>query len=117
MATRSKPALTPAQAEGLRHLPSVDELLMQPRLAELAARTDRNLVLEIARATLSEIRASILAQGNSGVAEGARILTASAGELEERIAVEVERILARSLVPVINATGVILHTNLGRGPL
>ena len=117
MATRSKPALTPAQAEGLRHLPSVDELLMQPRLAELAARTDRNLVLEIARATLSEIRASILAAGNSGVAEGARILTASAGELEERIAVEVERILARSLVPVINATGVILHTNLGRAPL
>src|SRR5438552_18428492 len=37
--------------------------------------------------------------------------------LEERIAALVERILARSLLPVINATGVILHTNLGRAPL
>jgi L-seryl-tRNA(Ser) seleniumtransferase len=39
------------------------------------------------------------------------------GALEERITAEVERILARSLQPVINATGVILHTNLGRAPL
>jgi L-seryl-tRNA(Ser) seleniumtransferase len=37
--------------------------------------------------------------------------------LEKHIAEEVERILARSLQPVINATGVILHTNLGRAPL
>jgi L-seryl-tRNA(Ser) seleniumtransferase len=117
MATRSKSALTPEQAERLRHLPSVDELLAQPRLAELAARTDRTLVLEIARTTLSEIRASILAAGNSGVAESGKILAVPAGELEERIALEVEHILARSLVPVINATGVILHTNLGRAPL
>jgi L-seryl-tRNA(Ser) seleniumtransferase len=37
--------------------------------------------------------------------------------LESHITAEVERILARSLQPVINATGVILHTNLGRAPL
>jgi len=39
------------------------------------------------------------------------------GSLEERITALVEGILARSLLPVINATGVILHTNLGRAPL
>jgi L-seryl-tRNA(Ser) seleniumtransferase len=37
--------------------------------------------------------------------------------LEETISTLVERILARSLQPVINATGVVLHTNLGRAPL
>jgi L-seryl-tRNA(Ser) seleniumtransferase len=37
--------------------------------------------------------------------------------VEELISVQVENILSRSLQPVINATGVILHTNLGRAPL
>ena len=115
MTTRSKAALSPVQADLLRHLPGVDELLTQPRLAELAARTDRNLVLEIARAALSEIRASILAAG--AAADGVKIFALPKEELEERIVREVERILARSLTPVINATGVVLHTNLGRAPL
>lgn len=117
MATRQKPTLASEQTELLRNLPGVDELLVQPRLAELAARTDRNLVLEIARAVLSEIRAHILASGDLRAAEGAKIFALAPGELEERIVLEVQRILARSLTPVINATGVILHTNLGRAPL
>jgi L-seryl-tRNA(Ser) seleniumtransferase len=41
----------------------------------------------------------------------------STGDIEATIADWVERILAHSLMPVINATGVILHTNLGRAPL
>src|SRR5260370_1184701 len=43
--------------------------------------------------------------------------TLSVGDIEGTIAEWVERILAHSLQPVINATGVILHTNLGRAPL
>jgi L-seryl-tRNA(Ser) seleniumtransferase len=39
------------------------------------------------------------------------------GSVEELISAQVEKILSRSLQPVINATGVILHTNLGRAPL
>jgi len=95
----------------LRQIPSVDELLAQPRLAALSKRVDRNLVVEIARAVLSDVRARIAGDSNSTAA------SLDAASVEELISVQVERILSRSLQPVINATGVILHTNLGRAPL
>jgi L-seryl-tRNA(Ser) seleniumtransferase len=110
-----KTTLSPEQAELLRQLPSIDELLAQPRLVELAARTDRGLVLEIARAILGDLRARILEGATTN--SQAKIVVLRREALEEHIAAEVERILARSLQPVINATGVILHTNLGRAPL
>jgi L-seryl-tRNA(Ser) seleniumtransferase len=110
-----KSVLSSEQAELLRQLPSIDELLAQPRLVELAVRTDRGLVLEIARAILADLRARIL---NLEAGAGrVKIVALDAELLGERIADEVTRILARSLQPVINATGVILHTNLGRAPL
>jgi L-seryl-tRNA(Ser) seleniumtransferase len=105
------------QSDLLRQLPSVDELLAQPRLRELAARTDRSLVLEIARAVLADLRAHILGAPAGSSASPANVIALSPEALEERIAGEVARLLARSLQPVINATGVILHTNLGRAPL
>src|SRR5712691_7307169 len=111
-----KPAAKPgteteARAALLRQIPSVDELLALPRLKTLAGRVDRALVVEIARAVLANVRARITDE---------REITAVAlnsAELEGWIAAEVERVLALSLQPVINATGVILHTNLGRAPL
>jgi L-seryl-tRNA(Ser) seleniumtransferase len=110
-----KTTLSPEQAELLRQLPGVDELLAQPRLRELAARSDRALVVEIARAILADWRARILR--GAATAVQARIVVLGRAALEEEIAAEVEGILARSLQPVINATGVVLHTNLGRAPL
>src|SRR5207249_7640969 len=60
---------------------------------------------------LADLRARIAGDSNwSAMALGP-------GSVEELIAAAVERILSRSLQPVINATGVILHTNLGRAPL
>ncbi|MGA2811069.1 MAG: L-seryl-tRNA(Sec) selenium transferase [Candidatus Acidiferrum sp.] len=110
-----KTTLSPEQTELLRQLPGVDELLAQPRLRELAARSDRALVVEIARAILADWRARILR--GAATAVQARIVVLGRAALEEEIAAEVEGILARSLQPVINATGVVLHTNLGRAPL
>jgi L-seryl-tRNA(Ser) seleniumtransferase len=112
-----KSTLSSEQAELLRQLPSVDELLAQPRLVELAARTDRGLVVEIARAVLADMRARIVGSRTAPGAVRVEIVVLAREALEERIADEVTRILARSLQPVINATGVILHTNLGRAPL
>ena len=95
----------------LRQIPSVDELLLQPRLAALSKRVDRNLVVEVARAVLADLRGRIAGDSNCTA------LGLNAASVEELISNIVERILSRSLQPVINATGVILHTNLGRAPL
>jgi L-seryl-tRNA(Ser) seleniumtransferase len=111
MGSPGKRAVTAEQTELLRQIPSVDELLAEPRLAALAGRVDRTLLVEVTRAALSELRAKIA--GGTPV-----VLTAfDSAALEERVTQMVERVLARSLQPVINATGVILHTNLGRAPL
>ena len=117
MEMSGKKAVSAEQAELLRQIPSVDELLAQPRLAALSKRVDRALVVEVARAVLADLRARISGETVSeGMAEFAALAAAPA-TLEEQISAMVERILARSLQPVINATGVILHTNLGRAPI
>ncbi len=111
MEARGKRTVSAEQAELLRQIPSVDELLAQPRLAALSKRVDRNLVVEVARAVLADLRARIAGDSNWTA------ISLDAASVEELISVQVEKILSRSLQPVINATGVILHTNLGRAPL
>ncbi|MFI5059380.1 MAG: L-seryl-tRNA(Sec) selenium transferase [Candidatus Acidiferrales bacterium] len=111
MESASKRSISAKQAELLRRIPSVDELLAQPRLKMIAGRVDRGLLLEITRTVLTDIRNRVADERNAAV------LPFSLVSLEDHIVNEVERILARSLQPVINATGVILHTNLGRAPL
>jgi L-seryl-tRNA(Ser) seleniumtransferase len=96
----------------MRAIPSVDELLGRPRLLALAQTAGRTLVIRSARAVLADLRAQM--QKASGADGDAAIDPA---QLELRMVAEVEAHLAPSLVRVINATGVILHTNLGRSPL
>ena len=91
----------------LRDLPSVDKLLKQPRAASLTAEFGRPLTLEALRATLAAIRAAY--------AEGQPLPDADA--ILERAARTLEGWTAPTLLPVINASGVIVHTNLGRAPL
>jgi len=94
----------------LREIPSVDELLNRPRLAALAETSGRALVTDAVRSVLAELRARM----KSGAAAAGE---AQIGAIEARVAEAVEAALAPSLRRVINATGVILHTNLGRAPL
>jgi L-seryl-tRNA(Ser) seleniumtransferase len=117
MEAGSKRTISAEQAELLRQIPSVDELLAQPRLAALSKRVDRNLVVEVARAVLADLRGRIAGETAAAILAEISALASDPASLEERITSLVERILSRSLQPVINATGVILHTNLGRAPL
>ena len=111
MEPRSKRVLSAEQADLLRRIPSVDELLAQPRLASLTGRIDRSVLVEVTRAALADLRATIAGESHIVLA------ALDPAVIEERVAQTVEALLARSLEPVINATGVILHTNLGRAPL
>jgi L-seryl-tRNA(Ser) seleniumtransferase len=90
-----------------RAIPAVDALLQTRQAAELVARFGRPLTLEAIRATLDEVREELK--------EGKTV--PERGILLNRIQKHLEEWLAPTLIPVINATGVILHTNLGRAPL
>ncbi len=98
----------PADTSLLRQIPSVDELLNRERLRELEGRVGHRLVVEATRKVLEDLREKISSGSPANV---------SAEWLEEEILKETAAETEFSLQPVINATGVILHTNLGRAPL
>ncbi len=91
----------------LRNLPSVDKVLNDKRFSGVAKNYPHDLVVSVIRQQLEQERQSILAGNSRASLEG--IITATIGRLES--------IFALSLRRVINASGVILHTNLGRAPL
>jgi L-seryl-tRNA(Ser) seleniumtransferase len=88
----------------LRDLPSVDRLLADESLRALADEHGHELLLAAARAALARAREDIRAGFEQE-------------DLPARAIVELDRLLAPRLRRVINGTGVVVHTNLGRAPL
>jgi L-seryl-tRNA(Ser) seleniumtransferase len=101
-----------AQSELFRALPSVDDLLRMPGVAVLAKEDGIAAVTDAARAVLARLREGI----SSGLLDRPALMIALSG-VGEAIGKQLRQALSYSLRPVINATGVILHTNLGRAPL
>jgi L-seryl-tRNA(Ser) seleniumtransferase len=91
----------------LRNIPSVEQLLKNA--THLIERFGRPLTLDALRLTLDETRARFKLDPQSALPSNELILTQAESHLTAWT--------RPSLVPVINATGVILHTNLGRAPL
>jgi L-seryl-tRNA(Ser) seleniumtransferase len=100
------------KTELLRHLPSVDELLRSPELAPSIERDGRAAAASAARVVLENVRKEIA----SGSLDEQGVQLAING-IAQAVQRELRRALGHSLQKVINATGVILHTNLGRAPL
>ena len=92
----------------LRDIPSVERLIQTPRVADLVTAYGRPLTLDALRLSLDETRAAVR-NGLDSIPS------------RDQLTARAETLLAEwtspSLQPVINATGVILHTNLGRAPL
>src|SRR5688572_31019781 len=89
----------------LQALPKIDDLLRRPELA--AADLPRWALLDAARGAVEERRRELLDGGDE----------VSAEVRDDEVLARARRLLRPSLRPVINATGVVLHTNLGRAPL
>jgi len=94
-------------AEKLRQLPGVDRLLGDPALQALLPTYGHRLTVTAVRETLERTREEVRAGG--GVPSQEVLAARAAGRLRDY--------LAPMLRPVINGTGVIVHTNLGRAPL
>ena len=101
-----------ANADLLRQLPAVDELLRSAEIAPLAAKHGTAAATDSARAVLARVRAEI----TSGLLDASGLRFALQG-MPAAIEQQILLALRFSLRSVINATGVILHTNLGRAPL
>jgi L-seryl-tRNA(Ser) seleniumtransferase len=111
MSIPAKRAPSADQTALLRRLPSVDEMLLRPRIVALCNTVERGYAVATVREVLNRARREIIA---GQVIDGRAI---DLDALERRIVQTVEAELAPSLRAVINASGVILHTNLGRAPL
>ena len=102
----------------LRRLPAVDELLRLSASEKIARQTGAKHLTVLARAASERLRREILQSGGNGKLNGENLT-------RENLLVEAERLIEelwqneqnRRLQKVVNATGVVIHTNLGRAPL
>ena len=98
------------QREQLKQLPQVQRLLESDRTAALTRRYSRDSVVDMLRQCLDELRRDITAGHLNG-------FSFSEDSFFDRVEGALKQDRAMSLRRVINATGIVLHTNLGRAPL
>jgi L-seryl-tRNA(Ser) seleniumtransferase len=99
----------------LRELPAVDRLLREPLLDDLATRLPRRVILQAVQETINLYRSSI----NEHKSDPLKLdqLNLSPLSMAMEAASLAEKRAGSSLKPLINATGIVIHTNLGRAPL
>ena len=96
----------------MRALPSVDQMLQRPRIGQRINGAGRALVVAETRVVLERLRAALRGDSSPGIDSDDLIKWA-----EQQVIEQLDRLASSSLRPVINSTGVVLHTNLGRAPL
>src|SRR5882672_1883940 len=104
--------------EELRGLPSIDALLQTEAAKSLRQAMGAEQLTWLARRVTDELRQEILGRNSESISPGPDAARAALlKEAERRLVTAHESELASRMRSVINATGVILHTNLGRAPL
>ncbi len=98
--------------EGLRGLAAVDEVLRESGVQELLETYPRGLVVDAVRAVLDRLRREILEEGRHVAAN-----EVTAAQLAPWVEALLRRATRPSLRRVLNATGIVVHTNLGRAVL
>lgn len=91
----------------LRKIPGVDKLLHEPELAKLASQVGTELVTYSIRLVLEAEREKVFSGSSAN----------SLNEIIREVKKHIHRVTGFDFKPVVNATGIILHTNLGRAPL
>lgn len=99
----------------LRNLPSIDQLLRRDALQPLIDSAGRDLVRDRLREVLEEFRRELV--GRNGQADSFGDAAELGKEIERRLVARFASRQQSQTQRVINATGVVLHTNLGRAPL
>jgi L-seryl-tRNA(Ser) seleniumtransferase len=95
-----------------RTIPSIERLRQRPAVRALEGRFGADATVEALRAAAAEVRSAVAA-GDGGLTMEADV----AARIETAAALQLDDVFRPSLQPVLNATGVIVHTNLGRAPL
>jgi L-seryl-tRNA(Ser) seleniumtransferase len=103
--------------ERLRALPSIDALLRTQEAAALRDALGAERLTALARTVTEELRAELRSSSETDLTDGDGARAELLAEATRRLVLSAERERARGLRRVINATGVVLHTNLGRAPL
>lgn len=100
----------------LRRIPKVDEVLREQPLFVFFEEKGASFCTDVARETIDDLRKEILALSDDA-SEAFDIARLGAQKLAEEICERIEQEDKNNLIAAINATGTILHTNLGRAPL
>jgi L-seryl-tRNA(Ser) seleniumtransferase len=98
-----------SQIDPRRLVPSVDQVMQQAEVQALVERHGRPVVLRAVRAALEDLRRRAAEEGEA--------VEATVARMAELVRTRAEAGVRPSLVRVINASGVVVHTNLGRAPL
>ncbi len=97
----------------LRNLPKIDEVMLLLTKRDVFVQTPRNIVRSVCRSVVEELRQEIL----NTKADSKEIRLPAARQVADRAMQILQGLHQYRLRKVVNATGVILHTNLGRAPL
>lgn len=95
----------------LRDLPQIQALLDLPLIQDVTARFTREETVTALRRVTQELRSALMADPCAGLPEF------DTAHFADRTTAQIEAARAPSLRPVINATGILIHTNLGRAPM